>query len=241
MIALPRRRTLRHAAPIALACVVTLACEGDTPGPDPSDFTAACRTMAATSTWVQTFADGQVISGSNACTHDAATNDVVCQGAHVDSVFGAGTITQTTRFASRGDIVDEAATNPPLSRSLGTTTVTSSGGVSLTTVATQSYDAQRRLVSTTIDNPAPLGQQTLAYTAWDSAGRPTTGTFSSIAGAFPVSITYNNTARTVTRNTGLNICTVTHDTNGIMVRESCTGTTASTTEITILTTQQICR
>ncbi len=230
-----------RAVALAVVCIAHLACEGDKPGPDPSGFTADCRTMAATSTTVQTFATGVTVSASTNCAFEAATNNITCQGDFVDSVGGPGTSTQTTRFASRGDIVDEAATNPPLSRSLGTTTVLSSGGVTFTIVATHTYDAQRRLVRTVIDNPPPLGQETYAYTAWDNSGRPTAASSTSGVGTLPLSITYDDAARSVTRNSALNSCTLTHDANGIMLRESCTGTTPSTTEITTLTTQQICR
>jgi hypothetical protein len=40
---------------------------------------------------------------------------------------------------------------------------------------------------------------------------------------------------------GLNICTVTHDANGNITREQCTGTTPSTTVVTINATTQICK
>jgi len=55
----------------------------------------------------------------------------------------------------------------------------------------------------------------------------------------PVVITYDNIMRTVTRNMGPNICTVTHDAHGIMIKEQCTGTTPSTTIVTVSATQGI--
>jgi hypothetical protein len=84
----------------------------------------------------------------------------------------------------------------------------------------------------------------MTFSAWDSSGRPTAGTLTlPIGPSSPISITYDNAARTVRRTTGLNTCTVTHDQNGNMIREECTGTatTASTTIVTVQATQQICK
>ena len=116
-------------------------------------------------------------------------------------------------------------------------------GVSFTTKATNTYDGQRRLMRTTIDNPPPLlGQSTLAFTAWDAASRPTTGTLTlSIGPSSPISYIYDSTARTVRRDTGLNVCTQTYDQNGNIIGETCTGTTPSTTVVTIRGTTQLCK
>lgn len=244
----PLRRSAVQAIGLVVTVIVTAGMSCDSKpddGPSPpnnnnNNGVTACRTLAATSTAVQTFADGQVVTTSMTCSFNASNNEATCEGPFTDSLGGPGTIHQTSRFVSRGDLVDEAATNPPLTRSLGTTTVTTSGGLAVTLTATHGYDAQRRLVSTVLDNSL-LPQSSFSYTAWDGSGRPTAGTLTSFAGVFPLSISYDNANRTVTRNTGLNICTVTHDQNGNIVRESCTGTTPSVTEVTIHTTTQVCR
>ena len=235
-----------HALAAALACAGASACKGGGSSPNspsgPGNTGSSCRTVGTTQRSVQTFIDGQQVTTDMACTFNGST-DVVCNNTFFDNRGGPGTGVQTSRFASRSDLVDEASVNPPKTLSLGTTTVLTVGGVSFTTTATNSYDAQRRLVSTRIANPAPLGgETTLTYSAWDSSGRPTAGTFTPvIGGQFPISITYDNAARTSRRNTGLNICTQTHDQNGNIVREECTGTTPSTTVVTIQNTQQICK
>ena len=241
-----KTRRVSHALGAALVCAGTLACKGGStsptspggPGGSPS---ASCRTFATTQRSVQTFVDGQVVTTDTTCALNAAGTEATCNSNYVDSIGGPGTATQTSRFASRSDIVDEAAVNPPLSRSLGTTTVVTQQGVSFTITATNAYDAQRRLVSITITNPPPLGTITTTFSAWDSSGRPTAGVTSGIPGGGTVSITYDNANRSVTRNSGLNVCTVTHDQNANMIRETCTGTTASTTIVTIQAKQQICK
>ena len=189
---------------------------------------------------VQTFVDGQTVTSDTTCS--AAGSTVTCNSTFTDTLSGPGTVSQTTRFAARNDIVDEAAVNPPLSRAQDTTTVTTVGSVSFTTNATNTYDAQKRLTSTAVVTQTPPLTVTTTFSAWDSSGRPTAGNAALSPGpSFPVSITYDNANRTVTRNMGPNICTVTHDGNGIMIRESCTGTTPSTTIVTINGTQSICK
>lgn len=229
----------------ALVCAGAIACKGGGGSPNspssPGSSGASCRTFATTQRSVQTFVNGTVVTTDTTCALNAAGTEATCNSSYVDSIGGPGTATQTSRFASRSDIVDEAATNPPRSLSLGTTTVTVQQGVSFTITATNAYDAQRRLVSITITNPPPLGQTTTTFSAWDSSGRPTNGTQTSFGASFSVSITYDNANRSVTRNSGPNICTVTHDQNANIIRETCTGTTPSTTIVTVQGTQQVCK
>ena len=251
MFAQPRSlRTQRMAVHVfgaALVCVGAMACKGggssptspSNPGGGPSGA-ASCRTGATSSHSVQTLADGSTVTSDTKCSVSGST--VTCDSSFVDSRFGSGTMTQTSRYETRNDLIDEVATNPPLSRSQGTTTVTTVSGVAFTTTATNAYDAQRRLTSTAVvTQPSPL-TATTTFSAWDSSGRPTAGTLTlNPGGQFAVSNTYDNANRTVRRDTGLNVCTQTHDANGIIVGESCTGTGASTTVVTINATQQICK
>jgi YD repeat-containing protein len=209
---------------------------GSTPAP-------SCRTAAGISHAVQTFTQtGVTVTTDTTCAHNTGTNDIVCNSNFVDSQGGPGTLTQTSRFASRADIVDEVAVNPPLARSLGTTTVTTAGGFSLTATATNSYDSQRRLTSVAVvTSPVPLST-TFTYSAWDASGRPTAGTFAISPGPNgSVSIAYDNANRTVTRNDGLNTCIQTYDPNGNIQRETCTGTSPSTTTVSVQSTLQICK
>jgi hypothetical protein len=207
-----------------------------------ADQTESCRTAATSTHSVQTFIDGQVVTTDLTCTVNAGTPyEVICQGKTTDSVGGTGTVTQTSLFASRDDIVDEATVNPPRNLSLGTTTVTQFDVYTLTITATNSFDTQRRLTSTTIVNPPPLGQITMTFSAWDDSGRPTSGVVTLVQGTSPISISYDAANRSFTRNDGRNTCTVTHDENGIIIGETCTGTTGSTTVVTVNSTQQICK
>ena len=133
---------------------------------------------------------------------------------------------------------------PPVPRALGTTTVTTLAGQSLTTTATHIYDAQRRLASTqVVTGPIPVigSLNTLtAFSAWDASGRPTTGVAGGDGGG-NVTLTYDNANRTVTQSSAQNTCTLTYDANGVVIREACTGTTDSTTVVTVNATQQICK
>lgn len=248
----PKKRVVVHILAAAVGFTVALAFGGPPGGlsNDGAEWLASCRTVAAaspscrifasTTRSVKTFTGGQIVTDTT-CTLDAATNEAVCRSTFNDSRSGPGTITQTSRFASRGDVVDEASVNPPRSLSLWTTTVTSTGGVSLTIKATYSYDAQRRLLSTTIDNPPPLGQFVMRFSAWDSAGRPTAGEMRMPQGTFPISVAYDAANRSTTRTIGPDTCTQTHDQNGNIIRESCTGRENSNTVVTVLATTQICK
>lgn len=231
-----------HTVAAAVACAGALACGsgGNPGGPSNNGGSTSCRTVASSTHSVQAFVTGQVVTTDMTCSFSTGSNETVCQGGFTDSEGGPGTITQTTRFASRADVVDEASTNPPRALSLGTTIVTVTGGLSFTITATNAYDSQRRLVSTTIVNPPPLGPVTITYSAWDSSGRPTSGT-TNLPGGGSISVSYDAANRSVTRDMGLNICTVTHDSNGIIIRETCTGTIASTTIVTVGGTQSICK
>jgi hypothetical protein len=205
---------------------------------------ASCRTVASATHSVQTFTDtGQTVTVDSTCRLNG-TADVNCDGTFNDSVGGPGTMSQNSRFASRADIVDETAVNPPRTLSSGTTTVMTVNGVPFTITTTNTFDGQRRLTSTQSNGGVGIGtiSSTTTYTAWDSSGRPTAGTLAlSPGGTFSVSIAYDAGNRTATRNSGLNVCTQTHDANGNITREVCTGTSPSTTTVTINSTQQICK
>jgi YD repeat-containing protein len=105
------------------------------------------------------------------------------------------------------------ATNivPPLTRSLGTT---ASGTMAFTLENT--YDTQGRL--TQVVSTVPQGSVTTRYTAWDSFGRPTSGTLQSAASSSTLALAYDDKARTLTTNPStrslLAVGTRTFDGNG---------------------------
>lgn len=228
---------------VALGTAFVLSCSalaGNNPGTSAGASGPGCRTAATKQHSVQTFVNGPTLTTDTTCALQGET-DIVCTGTFVDSVRGPGTTTQTSRFSARADIIAETAVNPPKTLGLGTTTVITASGTSFTTTATNSYDAQRRLVGTTVTNPMLGGKVIFKYSAWDSSDRPTAGTESLGSGKpIAITLTYDDSAHTVIRNIPPNICKVTHDSNGIMIQEECTGTTPSTTKLTILETQQIC-
>jgi YD repeat-containing protein len=99
------------------------------------------------------------------------------------------------------------------------------------------YDAQRRV--TQILN----GTATVTFTAWDSAGRPTTGT---AANSAPVTIAYDASARTQTQTTGAGaaavVVTSTFDADGTPVKVvSQEAGITSTTTTQVNSTARVCK
>jgi YD repeat-containing protein len=105
-----------------------------------------------------------------------------------------------------------------------------------TSTSTFNYDSQRRLVSVV------SGGQPTTYTAWDSAGRPTSGSF----GNTTIVNTYNDATRTWVQlqatGASTSTTTTTFDANGIQLSVvNVTGPNQSTTTYTNLVTNQVCR
>jgi hypothetical protein len=102
------------------------------------------------------------------------------------------------------------------------------------------YDSQRRLTSFTTST---LGiSNTTTYTAWDSSGRPTVGSFPGTT----IQNVYDDNARTMTQTqlTGgsMSTTTTTFDANGnqvsVVVRS---GPVTTTTTFTNTATAQVCK
>jgi YD repeat-containing protein len=252
-------RTVRNALPYLVAGVmaVSTGCAGARPFKEASTSaqaaggakprrseparaaTPACRTGIATYRIVTTGAGVQSTT-EGSCTFNAETIEGTCTNNYTDTQGTRMTSVSVTRHATRGDVVDEVSVIPPLNRSLGTTTTTSGTRVSSSTcTSTHEYDAQKRLLSTR-STSQPGGQTTtITYTAWDSAGRPTSGTSTGGRQSLPQSFTYDNATRTQTNTNAGVTCTQTFDVNGNPAVGRCAnGATATTT---VLTTQEICR
>src|SRR5207247_1833070 len=115
------------------------------------------------------------------------------------------------------------------------TTTSNSGGCGISTATTTyTYDSQRRLTQTT-----NVGGTT-TWTAWDSAGRPTTG---NSPGA-TYGIVYDDTARTSTTSSatssGTSVGILTYDANGNQLRNEVRGSSGnSVTTYSITSTDKV--
>lgn len=202
----------------------------------------SCRVVATAST-LRTTAQGFSSETSQTCTFAAGVNQVTCTSRYSDNTGQSSTLTTVTTYASVGDLVDEVQSNPPrfLALSTATTTVGSAGTFSNSTQHT--YDGQKRLVR--IVGTSAAGTSTTTYTAWDASGRPTAANDVGPGFNNSLSISYDNAARTRTTSVlGLGLTTTeTFDANGNPIRQVVTagGAVSSTTDITPLSTQQICR
>jgi YD repeat-containing protein len=133
--------------------------------------------------------------------------------------------------------VDEVGTIPP--RMLQTAQITAGNSCNITN-GSYSYDAQKRLLSYTING------LTYSYSAWDASGRPTTGVVT--GGPTPVneSWSYNDAARSATlvQSTSAGFTTTTYlwDANGNPVTVVVVaGGTTSTSTTTTTGTAQVCK
>ena len=153
---------------------------------------------------------------AQACSYSGATHEITCTYKYSDSMGCRSTSVAAAKYLSAADIVDEAKVVPPLYLVTGvSTTATGSCGMQPSSVD-YFYDDQRRLTQMVVKSAS--GAQTTNYTAWDKAGRPTTGVASGLGPAIMHSLAYDDTARTLTLTTGsqgiMSVITTTYDTNG---------------------------
>lgn len=172
------------------------------------------------------------------CTFDRAAVEGTCVNDYADSQGRKYRSISVTRHASVADVVDEVSVVPPRTRSLGTTTTVSGAGPATTSTSTHAYDGQGRLVSTTSE-ARPAGPRSIVtYTAWDKAGRPTTGAQAAMGRVTPQAFSYDDATRTQTSGNAGVACTQTFDRHGNPVMGVCGGATSATT---VLSTQRLCR
>lgn len=134
----------------------------------------------------------------------------------------SGTTPQESwRYGSQEDFIREAQIpNKPLVRQR----VVSSGGPMLVTqsrtVTDYRYDASGRLIERRRTRQTGLSSMIeldlVEYSAWDSQGRPTSGTIHAGDSAQPLTIVYDDRARQMEASNGE---AVTRDANGNVVRE----------------------
>ena len=192
----------------------------------------SCRTYASAYR-VVTNASGVTSTLNGSCTFNSSTVQGTCVNRYTDATGQSFTTTSVTTHATREDVVDEVKVVPPRLLARGTTT-TIAGANRSTSTATNTYDSQRRLLTTTSVESGSGRTTTTRYTAWDTAGRPTAGT----TGASSFTHVYNDAARTQTSMSSGVSCTNTFDANGNPVSGVCPG---SVSKWTIVSTAQICR
>jgi hypothetical protein len=183
---------------------------------------------------------------AQACSYSASTNEITCSYKYSDSMGCNSTSVAVAKYLSAADIVDEAKVVPPLYLLTGVSiTATGSCGPQPSSVA-YFYDDQRRLTRFAVKWAS--GSQTTSYTAWDKAGRPTTGMVTGLGPAIVNSLTYDDTGRTMTLTTGsqgiMSVITTTYDANGntLLSVARTAGLAAGTRTVTTITaTDKVCK
>jgi len=197
----------------------------------------ACRTYF-TNENVTTTTSGTnfVFKAIQSANFDTSTKKATTQVKFTNgSVCGTGVAT----YNSVADFVDEVRVIPPVFLAVGTTSAgggACGGGGGAAGSLTYHYDSSRRLTGWT----ASPGTTT-TFTAWDSAGRPTTGTTGT---GGTISYVYDDGARTSTStsNPGNTVTTLTFDANGNMVKEVVlTGGVTVTTTFDVTSTATVCK
>ncbi len=149
---------------------------------------------------------------------------------------GTPCTTSVNTYRSVADFVDEVRVIPGVLMQTSTTTTNAGACGAGTATVTYTYDSQRRLTTVT------SGGSATTYIAWDSSGRPTTGSFPGTT----ISNVYNDATRTwtQTQTTGgtTSTSTSTFDTNGaqLMIVNTTAGI-VSTTTFTNTATAQVCK
>jgi hypothetical protein len=152
----------------------------------PAPFPQNCRTYATQ--WVATSDFGQPVTNSASFS---ATDATLTQ----TSPAGTSQVVRRTVYQSVADFIDEPTVvgRVLFLRTESCANDTCTGG--LADVQTPTYDSQRRRTGQTLSlNGVPLLVE--AYSAWDSRGRPTAGTRTQSGCVAPLSLTYDDVART---------------------------------------------
>jgi hypothetical protein len=228
---------------VYLATATTLACSGGSSNPAaPGSDSGSGGSGGSSSTSCRTFttaADVTTVSGGVTTTAKVTGSFATSNRQSTsNTLFTNGSLCSTTlgNYQSVADFVDEVRVVPPVFLLTSTTTTTSGscGGTSVT--QTYTYDAQRRLTQ----QSASTG--TTTYSAWDSAGRPTTGR----SGTSTFTIVYDDAARTQTSTTsgsnGTSTGILTFDANGNQIRNEVRGASGtSVTTYSITSMDKVCK
>lgn len=201
-----------------------------------SSGSGTCRTYA-TAANVTTTALGQTFNANLTGAFNTSNNTSTIT---TMSANGTPCTTSVSTYRSRADFVDEVRVIPGVLMQTSTTTTNSGGCGSGTSTVNYAYDGQRRLTSFTTSSLGVSG--TTTYTAWDSSGRPTQGSF---PGTTILNV-YDDAARTMTQtqttggSTSTTVTTV--DANGNQVSVVArSGPVTTTTTFTNTATAQVCK
>lgn len=203
-----------------------------------SGSAASCRTYPTAATVTTTLPSGASQTASLTGAFDSSVNR-----ATVTTLGPTGAVctTSVSTYRSTADFVDEVRVIPGVS--LQTMTVTTNGPAcgGVTSTVNYNYDASGRLTSFVT---MALGvSSTTAYTAWDSAGRPTAGSFPGTT----IANSYDDATRTwIQRQTpasgGASTTTMTFDANGNQVSVvNTSGNFTSTTTFNTTATNRVCK
>jgi YD repeat-containing protein len=197
----------------------------------------ACRTYYTNeNVTTKTSGTNIVFNAIQSSTFDTSTKKATTQVKFANgSVCGTGVAT----YNSVADFVDEVRVIPPVFLVVGTTSAgggSCGGGGAAAGSLTYHYDSSRRLTGWTA-----VPGDTTTFTAWDSSGRPTTG---STGSGSTISLVYDDGARTstATSNPGNTVSTLTFDANGNMIKQVLlTGGATVTTTFDITSTATVCK
>jgi YD repeat-containing protein len=205
----------------------------------------ACRNIPTSLTYM-TMAQGFSSTINQTCTFDREAFRGSCTNQYSDSrgTSNVSATTVTATYASVAAFIDEVRVVPPLFKALkAVATATGPGGRNSETTFT--FDSQGRLQKEVTTG----AQSTTTYTEWDEAGRPTKVRDTGPGFNNTRIVSYDDTLRTrMTRvipegQSAAVVTTVeTFNADGNPVRQTATGgPAASTTTITINSTQRVCR
>lgn len=246
-----------------VAGMLTIGCGGQssTTPTSPGASAQNCRTYATSSRAVQTGvlgaerADLWELASTCRWSGDRLTCAQQYSRFSGDCAGQPGGATWTATYASAADFVDEASVVPPASKATSITVTSVAGLCPSPSESRLQYDGSGRLLRIVSGSPSNLaGNSTKAFTAWDSRGRPTDGTFANFRVSGPVAIRHDEAARTTTEvgtyDGGNWVITTTtgYDANGNVVREVFSDVVSGdrpratyTTTTTILATDRVCK
>ena len=226
----------------AVVCLATWMACGSATSPSSSSSPTAPGSGTGTSSACRTYPTAASVTITTlGITQNAgltgAFNTSTNQGT-ITVQFANGSLCSTAvhSYRSTADFVDEVRVIPPAPLEISTTTTNSGSCGSGTGTVTLTYDSLRRLTQVT----SPTG--TTTYTAWDTSGRATTGSFPGGS----ITNVYNDAARTVTQTqTSGGVTTVsvmTYDANGgqTMIVNT-TGSVVTTTTFNNISTATVCK
>ncbi len=229
---------------VSASVAMGLSCSSKNPsGPSGTGTVPGTGTGTGTCRTYPTAANVTVTQGNAANNARLTASFNTSNNTNTITTISAAGVTCTTSvdtYQSRDDFVDEVRVVPGVTLQTARATTNSPGCGGVSSTVSYAYDAQRRLTSF---STTALGvTSATTYTAWDSSGRPTVGSFPGTT----IQNVYNDTARTLTQaqtsGGGVSTTTITFDANGNQLTSVVTsGNVTSTTTFTNTATAQVCK